>query len=137
MKRVKRFTFWFSHLLCGRIYPFFDIHKEFPLMLQKIPNVSSHPHSVKMSSHPHSIKMTTEYNHTYRVNPPYSSPFFPQFPVLNLMTKVETVNLKKKTNIQASIPHESTQMSSSLSFSSPSCMYFISKTLAFELPSRT
>lgn len=54
-KRVKRFTLWLSCLLCGRIYQFFNIHKELPLMLQKIPNVSSHPHSVKM---------TTEYNHT-------------------------------------------------------------------------
>lgn len=56
-------------------------------MLQKIPNVSCHPHSVKM---------TTEYNHTFRINPPYSSPFFSQFPALNLMTKAETVNFKKK-----------------------------------------
>lgn len=34
-------------------------------MLQKIPNVSSHPHS---------IKMTIEHNNTCRINPLYSFP---------------------------------------------------------------
>lgn len=113
MNRAKKFIFWFSCLLCGRIYPFSNIHKELSLMLQKIPNVSCHPHSVKM---------TTEYNHTFRINPPYSSPFFSQLPVLNLMTKAETVNFfkkNKKSNIQGSIPHASTQTSSSLSFFLP------------------
>lgn len=49
----------FSCLLSGRIYPFFDTRKELPLKLQKIPNLFSHPHSVKI---------TREYSHTYRIN---------------------------------------------------------------------
>lgn len=59
MKRVEKFTYWFSCLLHGRIYPFFNTLKEIPLKLQKISNLFSHPHSVKI---------TREYSHSYRIN---------------------------------------------------------------------
>lgn len=90
MKRVKKFTFGFSCLLCGRIYPFFNIHKELPLKLQKISNFFSHPHSVKI---------TREYSHSYRIKLSIFSPFFCLFPVFSLVTNVETVNLKKNNHL--------------------------------------
>lgn len=86
MRRVEKFTYWFSCLLRGRIYPFFNILKEIPLKLQKISNLFSHPHSVKI---------TREYSHSYRINLSVLTPSLCLFPVFSLTANVETVNLKK------------------------------------------